>query len=218
MTMALKKQGLFASDCPFDVTLAMVTLLLLVLGLIMVASASTEVSARIYGDSSYLLMKHSVFVVISLAAAGFTLLIPIKLWHQFDWVFLLLSFALLIAVLIPNIGHTVNGATRWISLGFFTVQGSEFVKLFAVVYISGYLVRRREEVHGSMLGFIKPLALVGLMVLLLLRQPDFGASVVIMASVMGVIFLSGVPFKHFLPIITMQLFGKFHHDIIRLNP
>jgi cell division protein FtsW len=115
---------------------------------------------------------------------------------------LLLSFALLIAVLIPGIGHTVNGSTRWISLGFFTIQGSEFVKLFSIVYIAGYLVRRKDDVQATLTGFIKHLMLIGLMVLLLLEQPDFGASVVIMAAVMGMIFLAGVPFAHFLPLIT----------------
>ncbi|MDG1206705.1 MAG: putative lipid II flippase FtsW [Pseudomonadales bacterium] len=187
--------------CPIDLVVAGMALLLLLTGVIMVGSASTEVSNRIYGDPLYMFIKHSAYVVISLGIAAVALMMPIKSWQQIDWVLLLLSFALLIAVLVPGIGRTVNGSTRWISLGFFTVQGSEFVKLFAIVYISGYLVRRKEEIFDSLSGFIKPLALISLMVLLLLEQPDFGASVVIMASILGVIFLAGVPFKHFVPII-----------------
>ncbi|MFN3237902.1 MAG: putative peptidoglycan glycosyltransferase FtsW [Pseudomonadales bacterium] len=76
------------------------------------------------------------------------------------------------------------------------------MKLFSIVYVAGYLVRRKDDVMQSIAGFVKPLMLIGLMVLLLLEQPDFGASVVIMAAVMGMIFLAGVPFRHFLPLIT----------------
>ena len=209
MTMALKKQGTFSANCPFDLTLATVTGLLLLMGFIMVGSASIEVSARTYDNPAYLLLKHGVCVGIGLTIATLTLLIPIKLWHQCDRLCLLASFALLTAVLIPGIGHTVNGSTRWISLGLFTLQGSEFVKLFSIVYIAGHLVRHRDEVHAALFDFIKPVALVLIIVLLLLQQPDFGASVVIMATVMGVVFLSGAPFKHFLPIITLVLVAAF---------
>jgi cell division protein FtsW len=190
-------------DCPVDVTVAGISLLLLMIGIVMVGSASMEISARIYGDPFHLFIKHVVYVAISVGVAALLITVPVRSWQQIDWVLLLLSFTLLIAVLMPGVGRTVNGSTRWISLGFATIQGSEFVKLFAIVYISGYLVRRREDINESVVGFAKPLALVSLMVLLLLEQPDFGASVVIVASVMGVIFLAGVPLRHFLPIITI---------------
>ncbi len=203
MSMALKPQLVDVNKCPFDITVAGITLLLLLVGIVMVGSASMEVSARVYGDPLHLFIRHSIYVLVSLSIALVALMVPIRSWQQIDWVLLLLSFALLIAVLVPGIGHAVNGSTRWISLGFFTVQGSEFVKVFSIIYVSGYLVRRRADMHDSISGFFKPLALVTLLVLLLLEQPDFGASVVIMASVMGVIFLAGVPFRHFLPIITL---------------
>ena len=197
----LKKES--PLDCPVDVTVAGISLLLLMIGIVMVGSASMEISARIYGDPFHLFIKHVVYVAISVGVAALLITVPVRSWQQIDWVLLLLSFTLLIAVLMPGVGRTVNGSTRWISLGFATIQGSEFVKLFAIVYISGYLVRRREDINESVVGFAKPLALVSLMVLLLLEQPDFGASVVIVASVMGVIFLAGVPLRHFLPIITI---------------
>jgi cell division protein FtsW len=203
VTMAMRAQGQPVKGFPLDPWITTATLLLLILGLVMVASASSEIAARIYGNSAYLLIKHLVYIVISLGVATLALMTPIRLWQKFDVVLLFASFALLIAVLIPGLGHKVNGSTRWISLGFFTLQGSEFVKLFAIVYVSGYLVRRHDEVQTTIQGFVKPMALVSLMVLLLLEQPDFGAAVVIMASVMGVIFLAGVPFKRFLPLITL---------------
>ncbi len=203
-------------EFPLDHLVAATAVFLLLYGLIMVGSASTEVSSRLYGEPFHLALKHGVYLLLSLGVGGLALLIPIHVWQRIDWVLLLLSFALLVAVLIPGVGKTVNGSTRWISLGFFTLQGSEFVKLFAVVYVAGYLVRRRDEVMQSMAGFIKPLLLVGLMVLLLLEQPDFGASVVIMAAVMGMIFLAGVPFMHFLPLIS--LFGVLTFVIARWQP
>lgn len=213
MSMAIKSQP--AWDCPFDGIVAGIAALLLLIGVVMVGSASMEVSARSYGDPLYLFYRHSFYVAISLLIASLTLAVPIRSWQQIDWVLLLLSFVLLIAVLVPGIGHSVNGSTRWISFGFFTIHGSEFVKLFSIVYISGYLVRRREDVE-SLVGFLKPLALVCLLVLLLLQQPDFGASVVIMASIMGIIFLAGAPFRHFLPVISLFIVAAF--VIARLQP
>ena len=194
---------------PLDALISGMAVFLLIVGLIMVGSASTEVAARIYGDPLHLFIRHGVYLVISLGMGALALMVPIDFWQKIDWVLLLASFVLLVAVLIPGIGKTVNGSTRWISLGFFTVQGSEFVKFFSVVYIAGYLVRRRQDMHESMAGFVKPLALILLMVLLLLEQPDFGASVVILASVMGIIFLSGVPFRHFLPLISLFVVATY---------
>ncbi|MBV1876849.1 MAG: putative lipid II flippase FtsW [Pseudomonadales bacterium] len=203
MTMAIKNWMAESKGYPLDVMISVVLVFLLSLGFIMVGSASTDISARIYGDPLYLFLRHSVYMVISFAAAGLVLSVPVDAWKKTDWLWLLVSFALLIAVLVPGIGRTVNGATRWISLGFMTLQGSEFVKLFAVVYISGHLVRRRADIDESISGFIRPLVLISVLVLLLLEQPDFGASVVILASVMGVIFLAGVPFRHFIPVISV---------------
>jgi cell division protein FtsW len=205
MTMAQKARlvpVVISERCPVDPVIAGAALLLLLLGVVMVGSASTEVSSRTYGSPFYLLIKHSVYVVIGIVAGTMALLTPLRIWQKLDIPFLILSFGLLIAVLIPGVGREVNGATRWIPLGFFTLQGSEFVKLFSVFYISGYLVRHKEEIGSSIVGFMKPLALVTLLVVLLLGQPDFGASVVIMAAVMGVIFLSGIPMKYFMPVVV----------------
>lgn len=210
MSMALKSQfgGVSLKEgFPLDGWVSISSLVLITIGLIMVASASSEIASRTYGNSFYLVLKHSVYLAISLGCASVALLTPVKLWQRLDIVLLVLSFGLMIAVLIPGIGHKVNGSTRWISLGFFTLQGSEFAKLFMIVYIAGYLVRRKAEVLTTTIGFIKPLALVSLLALLLLEQPDFGAAVVIMAAAMGMIFLANVPFKRFLPIITLCIVG-----------
>ena len=205
MTMAMKAQSLPGKRFPLDPWVTTSALILLVIGLLMVASASTEIAAKIYGNPLHLLIKHLVYILISLAFAMGALMVPIRLWQKADRLLLFLCFALLIAVLIPGVGHRVNGSTRWISLGFFTLQGSEFVKLFVVVYISGYLVRRQAAFQSTVMGFLMPLMLVGVMAGLLLIQPDFGAAVVIFSAAIGMVYLAGVPFKGFLALITVSL-------------
>jgi cell division protein FtsW len=129
--------------------------------------------------------------------------VPVRIWQRFDVALLGISFLLLVAVLIPAIGKEVNGSTRWIALGPFTLQGSEFVKLFVMIYMAGYLVRRKDEIQSSLSGFAKPLIVLTLIVLLLLGQPDFGAAIVIISAAIGMIFLAGVPFRFFMPLVAL---------------
>ena len=159
-----------------------------------------EVGAKSYDNPLHLLTRHVIYLVLAGGAAVFTLGIPIASWERLGFVLLVLSFLLLIAVLVPGIGHEVNGSTRWIRFGGFSLQGSEFVKLFMVIYMAGYLVRRGEEIESSLSGFAKPLILLSLVSLLLLGQPDFGAAIVIVSAAVGMIFLAGVPLHFFVPL------------------
>jgi cell division protein FtsW len=204
--MSMAQKALIVADgkCPVDSIVAGVSLLLLLSGLIMVASASTEVSAKLYGSPFHLVTRHAAYIFISTATGAFVLLVPMNYWQKLGIPLLALSFLLLIAVLMPGIGKEVNGAARWISLGSFTLQGSEFVKLFVVLYLAGYLVRQKEEVQSSFAALLKPLAIVTPLVLLLLGQPDFGATVVIMSAFMGVIFLAGIPMRYLLPVVSVS--------------
>jgi cell division protein FtsW len=205
MSMAKRAKIATRSDCPVDPMISGVALLLLLFGFIMVASASTEVSARIYGNPFHLMIRHSAYVLLGVAAGVAVLMLPLRIWQKLDFSLLILSFLLLLAVLVPGIGKEVNGATRWISLGLFSVQGSELVKLFVVIYIAGYLVRRKEQVQERFTGIFKPLLLVSLLAGLLIRQPDFGAAVVIMSAVMGVIYLAGAPMRYLLPVLSVSV-------------
>lgn len=205
MSMAQKGAVVTRIGCPVDPVIAGVALFLLLSGLIMVASASIEVSGRIYGSPFYLLLRHSAYLLVGVTAGAIVLMLPLRIWQKLDLPLLILSFLLLIAVFIPGIGKEVNGAVRWISLGFFSLQGSEFVKLFVVIYVAGYLVRRKQDVQEKFTGFMKPLLLVSLLAVLLLGQPDFGAAVVVMSAVMGVIFLAGVPMRYFLPVVSFSV-------------
>ncbi len=190
-------------SCPVDLWLLGIVVALLMLGFVMVASASLEVSARTYADPFHLIIRHTMYLFIALGAAAVMLSVPVQVWQRLDVVFLGIAMALLVLVLVPGIGREVNGSTRWISLGPFSLQGSEFVKLFVAFYIAGYLVRRKEEIETSLSGFAKPLVVLTVIVMLLLGQPDFGASIVIISAAIGVIFLAGVPLRFFVPLVAL---------------
>lgn len=165
-------------------------LLLLAIGLVMVMSASVSIADRQTGDSFYYFWRQAGFVGIGLIGAYFVLQIRLMYWeHIGHWCVL---FGLVLLVLVLLVGREVNGSLRWLALGPFNLQPSELMKLFMVVYLAGYLVRRGEEVRNSVKGFLKPMALVALVGVLLLLEPDFGAAAVIMATVLGMMFLGGV--------------------------
>lgn len=203
MAMTTRASAVIPRACPVDPVVAGVAAVLLTIGLVMVASATTEISARTYDDPFYMLTKHFMFLVIGVGAGASMLMVPLRVLQGLDWLLLLAGFILLIAVLVPGIGREVNGSMRWIPVGPVSLQGSEIVKLFVIVYIAGYLVRRKTEVHTNLFGFFKPLLLVSALVLLLLEQPDFGAAIVIMAVALGIIFMAGVPMRRFFPIISL---------------
>jgi cell division protein FtsW len=124
--------------------------------------------------------------------------VPIAWWRRSGPWLLLLGTVLLALVLVPGIGREVNGSMRWIPLGPVNLQPSELVKVFGVLYLAGYLVRRGDHVRSRPSGFIKPIALMSVIALLLLAEPDYGATVVLFATTLTMLFLGGVPFLSFL--------------------
>lgn len=178
----------------FDMDLPLLVggLALLALGLVMVTSASMEVAANSFGNPLHYMTRQLVYVLIGLIALVVTLAVPVGLWEQFRFVLLFLGFALLVAVLIPGIGREVNGSWRWIAVGPINVQPSELAKLFSVVFLAGYLVHRQDEVKEGWIGFIKPFMVLAPMACLLIVEPDFGATVVLMGAATGMMFLGGV--------------------------
>jgi len=188
---------------PVDPLVFGIAVFLMLYGLVMVGSASLEIGVKAYGNPFFLLSRHSVYLLVSVAAALIAISVPIQSWQKYDAALLGASFLLLIVVLVPGIGKEVNGATRWVALGSFSLQGSEFVKLFVMIYMAGYLVRRKEEIETSLSGFVKPLVVLTLIVFLLLGQPDFGAAIVIISAAIGMIFLAGVPYRFFLPLVAI---------------
>lgn len=165
---------------------------LLGIGWLMVASASTGIAYSYTGNPAYFAIRHGVYLVIGIAALFWVSSTPMSFWRRYELPILAAAFVSLIMVLTPGIGHEVNGSRRWLNLGIIKIQASEMAKLAAVFYVSGYLVRRQEEVRQSLWGFVKPMFVLISMVLLLLVEPDFGAAVVLLGAAMIQLFLGGV--------------------------
>ena len=172
-------------------------LALTALGLVMVASASITPAERELGQPFYYAIRQGIYIGLGVLF-GFAIYRVRLDWLQRGSLVLLVGgFALLVAVLLPGVGHEVNGSVRWINTGLFRLQVSEPAKLMILIYLASYLARHGEELHTHIGGFIKPLVLVGLASLLLLLEPDFGATVVLIATAMGMIFIAGVRLLQF---------------------
>ena len=184
---------------PSNRLLIALALSLSMLGLVMVTSASLQIAETRLGSPFHFAMRHGVFLMAALVVASLTyLVIPTALLHRLRHLALLAATAALVLVLLPGIGREVNGSQRWISLAGFNMQPSEFAKLGFIVYLAGYIAEHREALETSWDAFLKPLAILGGLTLLLLMEPDFGAVVVLGMAAMGMLFLSGVPTLRFL--------------------
>ena len=182
-------------------------LTLALLGLLMVASSSIEVASDRHGSPFSFAIKHGIFLVIALGAGAITFMVPTKWWYRSATLFLVFSLVLLALVLIPGIGLEVKGARRWLDLGVINLQPSEVAKFTMMLYLAAYLVRRLEEVRTQFMGFLKPMAVVGLIAALLLAEPDFGTLMLIVLAVMGVLLLAGAPFNQYLMIGAAVVVG-----------
>ena len=181
---------------------------LLLLGLIMVTSASVTLAAR-DGDAFFFLERQLLFALVGIACAAVALRVPTDIWERFSLVLLIVSIVLLALVLVPGIGHAVNGSRRWLRVFGLNFQASEAARVLLLIYLCSYLVRREEEMRTSVVGFLKPLGVLGFAALLLLIEPDFGSGVVLLTTGIGVLFLAGVRLRHFLALVAaaVVLFG-----------
>ena len=185
-------------------------LALLLFGLVMVYSASiaTAEGSKFTGyQSTYFLVRHGVFIAIGLIAGAVVFQMPVRLWQQLaPWLFLA-GFVLLLAVLVPHIGRSVNGARRWLPLGPVNLQPSELTKLLVVLYAADYTTRKLADMDSFRRGFV-PMALVMLLVGgLLLKEPDFGAFVVVVCIAVGILFLGGINARLFGALVVVLLAG-----------
>lgn len=188
-------------------TLLLVVLSLLAIGLLMMTSASVEISNSSAGDPFYYFKRQLVFAVIGLIAAAVTLAIPLSLWRRFALLLLLVSTGLLVVVLIPGLGKIVNGSARWIDLGLFNLQPSELAKLFIVMYLADYLDRNRRELRENWREFLLPLGIAAGISWLLQMEPDHGALVIVLATTFCLLFLAGAKLLRVLSIILVAVAG-----------
>lgn len=192
----------------YDASLAWTGLLLLAVGLVMVYSASiamAELSPNTGFRPWYFLARHSVFVAAGLFAAAVAFQVPVRAWQKLAPYVFLIGIALLVLVLVPGIGRSVNGSRRWLSLALVNLQPSEFMKLAAVLYAASYAVRRAAFLHAEqplkqtlVRGFLPLFAVMVVTGGLLLLEPDFGAFVVIVGIAFGILFLGGLDWRLFL--------------------
>ncbi|REH38773.1 cell division-specific peptidoglycan biosynthesis regulator FtsW [Paraperlucidibaca baekdonensis] len=170
------------------------------IGLIMVGSASMGVADANYGNPFYFFTRHLIYLAIGLVAAAVVSQVPMATWNRYSYWLFLAALVLIILVLVPGIGRRVNGSMRWIGIAGLTIQPSELVKFAGVLAMAAYLWRRQDEVRSRWMGFVKPMAFVSLTVGLLLAEPDFGASMVIVMALMVMLFLAGAPLMLYLMI------------------
>ena len=177
------------------------------LGFIMVASSSIYVADEMTGDPFYFASRQLIFISVGLLAMSIFLLLPSDFLFKADWVFMLISILLLIALFIPDIGTSVNGSIRWIRLGPINIQPSEVCKFSLILYISGYSVRRMSEIN-TLRSFLKPLFLLFIISLLIMGQPDLGSTAIICLLVVAILFYAGISFFQFsLLSILISLLG-----------
>ena len=199
-----------APDAEYDRSLAWAALILSAAGLVMVYSASiaTAEASRFTGNNStWYLARHGLFLGAALGAAIFVFLVPARLWQKAaPWLFLV-AVGLLVAVLVPGIGREVNGARRWLDLKVLTAQPSELMKLAVVLYAADYTVRKHAVLKSFKRGLLPMLGVMLLVSWLLLREPDFGALVVIAVTAFAILFLGGMNGRHFAALLAMLAGG-----------
>ncbi|OGA18329.1 MAG: cell division protein FtsW [Betaproteobacteria bacterium RIFCSPLOWO2_02_FULL_65_24] len=199
-----------APTAEYDAGLLWISLGLLMVGLVMVYSASialAETSKFTGGRASYFLVRHSIFLATGIVAGMLVFQIPSHLLQRLaPWLFAC-GVVLLALVLIPALGREVNGARRWLSLGVANLQPSELMKLFAVLYAADYTVRKATLMHSFKRGLMPILAVMLVVGWLLLNEPDFGAFVVIAAIAMAVLFLGGMNARWFAALLVLLAIG-----------
>ncbi len=191
----------------FDPWLIGTVAALLLVGLIMVASASIGVSERETGNAFFYFQRQLIFVGLGLVAALLAIAIPTSVWEKHSIYLLGGAFVLLVLVLVPGLGHEVNGSRRWVRLSIMNFQVSELARVMLLTYIASYAVRRSDELCSSFKGFMKPVAVLGAAAVLLLAEPDFGAATVLMATGLAVLFLAGVRLHHLLVPVLVAVAG-----------
>lgn len=179
------------------------TMILLLFGLVMVGSASMPIAEKLSGDPFHYLSRQFIYATVGFIAGAVVLQIPLQFWEKMSPALLLISAFLLVLVLV--IGVNVNGASRWLALGPVRLQPSEFTKLAAFLYLSGYMVRHRDKVSSDFAAVLRPMILLAFVAVLILVEPDLGAALVMMAVVLVMMWLGGVRFSQVMILVGSVL-------------
>jgi cell division protein FtsW len=172
------------------------TAALLLVGVVMVTSASMSIAARDLGDPFYFMERQFIFAMAGVLFAWVVTRVPTELWDRYSLALLLFGLVLLTLVLIPGLGARVNGARRWLRIGILNFQVSELAKVLVLTWLCSYCVRKRAELESSLPGLLKPFGLLSVTGLLLLIEPDFGAATVLFATGFAVLFVAGARLRY----------------------
>ncbi len=190
-----------------DPVLLTIVTALLFGGFVILASASISISDNAVGNPFFYLQRQLLAATIGLVAAGICLFVPMQVWQSLGLLMLFVAIALLVVVLIPGVGHEVNGSTRWVRFGIMNLQVSEPARLCFLLYLGGYLVRRSKPLREQFMGFFWPMVLLVLASALLLKQPDFGAAVVLVATALVMMFVAGARIRDFMLFLVLAVVG-----------
>jgi len=174
-----------------DIALLVALALISCIGLIMVGSASVAVADRLTGEPMYFFYRQAIYALLGLVAGFVVLHIPLRAWEANTFTLLGAGLLLLIVVLVPGIGHSVNGARRWIDLGPVAMQASEPARLFLILYVAGYAARRQLELQTTLGGLLRPMGFMLVASVFLLKEPDFGAAAILCVVAGMILFLAG---------------------------
>jgi cell division protein FtsW len=168
---------------------------LLCIGLLTVSSASMVIAEEKFANTFHFVIRHGISIFIAVCCAVLAYQVPMRLWERASS--MLFLFAVLMLMLVLVVGNTVNGSTRWISLGVMNFQPSEIAKIFVLIYMASFIVRKKDEVQGQISGILKPTAILFLPAILLLLEPDFGSVVVLSIATFAMLFMGGVKVRYF---------------------
>jgi len=183
-----------------DVQMFLAILMIAGIGLIMLTSTTIDIAYRLHADDFFYVKKQLVFMSLGLASIIVVARVRLGIWERLGPLLLCLVIVLLFLVLVPGMGRTVNGSTRWLMVGPLGLQVSEFAKVAMIIYLSGYLVRHADNVKTKLTAFLSPMTVLGLVILLLMLEPDFGSAMVFIVMMFGMMFLSGA---RILPLMSL---------------
>ena len=181
-----------------DPVLLILVATLLFGGLVILASASMSISDSVTGRPFFYVERQLFAVLIGASAGLVCLFVPMRVWQGVGPLMLLVGLLLLLIVLIPGVGHTVNGSTRWVRFGVMNMQVSEPARLCLFMYLAGYLVRRNKSLREESRGFLRPMMVLSLACVMLLAEPDFGAAIVLLATALVMLFVAGARWRDFI--------------------
>jgi cell division protein FtsW len=207
-TMTYARSGNRGGGIHIDLVTVSLVMGIVLLGLVMVTSASISIASKENGDPFFYLERQLILTLLGAAAAALVFCIPTRLLEQVSMPLLVIAFVLLLAVLIPGLGHSVNGSRRWLRLLGFNFQISELTRVLVLIYVASYAVRREAELRTTFVGLAKPLGLLCCVAALLLGEPDFGAATVLFATGFGLLFLAGAQLRYVIG-MTLVAAGAF---------